>query len=157
MSQKETNTSPFRHQNKFKCPALGVILLCFIGMCAPLLAVEAYKEIGNPGQPIDLQPYIVEGRYTVFDFASQYCPPCRQATVEFKLLAQKYPNHYAFRRIDINRRWFIGIDWASPLAQQYSLQSIPHLIIYGPDKRFIAEGDAAEKWMADDLRRLQKE
>jgi hypothetical protein len=77
--------------------------------------------------------------------------------VEFKLLAQKYPHHYAFRRIDINRPGFVGIDWGSPLARQYSLQSIPHLVIYGPDRRLIAEGDSAAQWMADDLRRLQKE
>ena len=154
MTQKETIARQFKRQTMFK--ALSVIL-SFIGVCSPLLAAEPYKDIGNPGQPIDLQPYIVEGRYTVFDFASQYCPPCRQATMEFKLLAQKYPHHYAFRRIDINRPGFIGIDWGSPLARQYSLQSIPHLVIYGPDRRLIAEGDSAAQWMAGDLRRLQKE
>jgi thiol-disulfide isomerase/thioredoxin len=126
-------------------------------MCSSLLAVEPYREIGNPGEPINLQPYIVAGRYTVFDFASQYCPPCREATVHFKMLAQKYPNHYAFRRIDINRPGVVGIDWASPLAQQYALQSIPHLVIYGPNKRLVAEGETAEKWMDKDLRRLQQE
>jgi hypothetical protein len=77
--------------------------------------------------------------------------------IQFKALAHKYPNHYAFRRIDINRPGVVGIDWTSPLARQYALQSIPHLVIYGPDKRLIAEGDTAEKWMADDLRRLQQE
>jgi hypothetical protein len=73
------------------------------------------------------------------------------------MLAHKYPNHYAFRRIDINRPGVVGIDWASPLARQYALQSIPHLLIYGPNKRLIAEGDTAEKWMDEDLRHLQQE
>jgi hypothetical protein len=33
--------------------------------------------------------------------------------VQFKALAHQYPNHYAFRRIDINRPGVVGIDWAS--------------------------------------------
>jgi thiol-disulfide isomerase/thioredoxin len=156
MSEKETTVDHMRVRKSLKYRAVS-LTLCYIGMCSSLLAVEPYKEIGNPGDPINLLPYVVAGRYTVFDFASQYCPPCRAATEQFKTLAHKYPNHYAFRRIDINRPGVVGIDWTSPLARQYALQSIPHLVIYGPDKRLIAEGDTAEKWMADDLRHLQQE
>jgi thiol-disulfide isomerase/thioredoxin len=156
MSEKEKTVNSVQLRKSFKYRAVS-LMLCYIGMCSSLLALEPYKEIGNPGDPLNLQPYVVAGRYTVFDFASQYCPPCRAATIQFKALAHKYPNHYAFRRIDINRPGVVGIDWTSPLARQYALQSIPHLVIYGPDKRLIAEGDTAEKWMADDLRRLQQE
>lgn len=133
------------------------LILAWVGTCSSLLATEPYKDIGKPGEPINLQPYIIEGRYTVFDFGSEYCPPCRAKAVQFKILAKKYPNHYAFRRIDINRPGVVGIDWTSPLARQYALQSIPHLVVYGPNERLIAEGEAAEKWMADDLKHLQHE
>jgi thiol-disulfide isomerase/thioredoxin len=156
MSEKETTADLVRPGKSLVYRTVSFFLL-YIGMCSSLVAVESYKEIGEPGLPINLQPYIVAGRYTVFDFASQYCPPCRAATVQFKMLAQKYPKHYAFRRIDINRPGVVGIDWSSPLARQYGLQAIPHLIVYGPDKRLIAEGETAETWMADDLRRLQRE
>jgi thiol-disulfide isomerase/thioredoxin len=156
MSEKETTGDLVRPGKSLVCSTV-IFFLLYIGMCSSLVAVESYKEIGVPGLLINLQPYIVAGRYTVFDFASQYCPPCRAATVQFKMLAQKYPKHYAFRQIDINRPGVAGIDWSSPLARQYGLQSIPHLIVYGPDKRLIAEGDIAEEWMAGDLRGLQRE
>jgi thiol-disulfide isomerase/thioredoxin len=156
MSVKSIIARPRRTQRVFARQAIGLILAC-LGTCSSLLATEAYKEIGQPGEPINLRPYIVGGRYTVFDFGSEYCPPCRATAAQFKVLAQKYPKHYAFRRIDINRPGIVGIDWTSPLARQYGLQSIPHLVVYGPDERLIAEGDAAEKWMADDLKHLQRE
>ena len=39
---------------------------------------------------------------------------------------------YALRKIDINR-------WESPVAKQYGIQALPHLILYEDGKR-IAEG-----------------
>jgi len=37
------------------------------------------------------------------------------------------------RRIDIS-------NWKSPVAQQYHIQSIPHLIVYNPDGKRVNEG-----------------
>jgi hypothetical protein len=71
MNEKETIAGLLRFRKTSKCRAVSLIL-CYIGMCSSLLAVEPYKEIGNSGAPINLQPYIVAGRYTVLDFASQY-------------------------------------------------------------------------------------
>jgi len=54
-------------------------------------------------------------------------------------------------KVDINRPGVKGIDWESPVAQQYQLHSIPHFKIYGPDGKLQAEGDAAydqvQKWV----------
>jgi hypothetical protein len=123
MSEQETTVDFVQLRKSFKYGAVSLIL-CYIGMCPSPLAVEPYKEIGNPGGPINLQPHVVCGQVNSFRFRKPICPPCRAATVQFKALAHQYPNHYAFRRIDINRPGVVGIDWASPLARQYGLQSI---------------------------------
>jgi hypothetical protein len=42
-------------------------------------------------------------------------------------------------KVDINRPGIRGIDWKSPVAQQYKLNSIPHFKVYGPDGKLMAE------------------
>ena len=42
-------------------------------------------------------------------------------------------------KVDINRPGVKGIDWKSPVAQQYKLRSIPHFKVYGPDGKLVAE------------------
>ncbi len=46
-------------------------------------------------------------------------------------------------KVDINRPGVKGIDWQSPVARQFSLESIPHFKVYGPDGKLQAEGDSA--------------
>jgi thiol-disulfide isomerase/thioredoxin len=155
MTEQQKNLAGTRSRPGFTRQVASLVL-AWISLCSYGFASESYREIGQPGEPIDLPPYVVAGRYTIFDFGSEYCPPCRQWAVQFKLLAEKYPDHYAIRRIDINRPGVVGIDWNSPLAQQYALHSIPHLTVFGPDKRLIADGEAAVNWLAEDLRHLQQ-
>jgi hypothetical protein len=45
--------------------------------------------------------------------------------------------------IDINRKGVKGIDWLSPLAQQYKLNSVPHFQIYNADGKLTKEGQEA--------------
>jgi hypothetical protein len=42
-------------------------------------------------------------------------------------------------KVDINRPGIKGIDWRSPVAQQYGLRSIPHFKVYGPNGKLLAE------------------
>jgi hypothetical protein len=46
-------------------------------------------------------------------------------------------------KVDINRPDHRGIDWKSPVAGQYKLQSVPQFKVIGPDGKLLAEGDAA--------------
>jgi hypothetical protein len=46
-------------------------------------------------------------------------------------------------KVDINRPDVRGIDWRSPVARQYELNSIPHFKVYGPDGKLQVEGDEA--------------
>jgi thiol-disulfide isomerase/thioredoxin len=94
------------------------------------------------GQQVQLSDYLVPGKTTIFDFHSEYCPPCRAIAPKMQKLHETHPE-IAVVDIDINRPDIKHIDWASPVAQQYGLQSIPNFKIFGPDGKLIAEGDEA--------------
>ena len=89
------------------------------------------------GEVIHIQDYLVPGKMTIFDFYSDFCPPCRALKPSLeKLHASR--NDIALVVVDINRPGVRGIDWSSPVARQYKLHSIPHLAIFGPDGRLVA-------------------
>jgi len=94
------------------------------------------------GQNITLSDYLVPGKTTVFDFYSEYCPPCRAISPKLEKLHAERAD-IAVVKVDINRPGVKGIDWQSPVARQYDLQSIPHFKIFGPDGKLKAEGDPA--------------
>jgi thiol-disulfide isomerase/thioredoxin len=94
------------------------------------------------GQEIQLADYLVPGKTTIFDFHSEYCPPCREIAPKMQKLHEAHPE-IAVVDIDINRPDVKGIDWKSPVAQQYGLESIPHFKIFGPDGKLQSEGDDA--------------
>lgn len=91
------------------------------------------------GEEINLKDYLVKGQTTVFDFYSQYCPPCRQIAPLLELLDQKRPD-LTVVKVDINRADVAGIDWQSPVAQEFELHSVPHFKIFAPDGTLQAEG-----------------
>lgn len=90
------------------------------------------------GQQINLADYLVPGKTTIFDFTSKYCPPCEAIAPELEKLHAKRAD-VAVVAVDINRPEIKGIDWRSPVAQQYGLGSIPHFRVYGPDGKLVAE------------------
>lgn len=90
------------------------------------------------GQIVNLADYLVPGKTTIFDFTSKYCPPCEAIAPEMDKLHARRAD-IAVVAVDINRPETRGIDWKSPVAQQYALRSIPHFKVYGPDGKLIAE------------------
>lgn len=101
------------------------------------------------GEEVKLADYLVPGKTTVFDFTSEFCPPCREiAPMLEKVHATRAD--VAVVAVDINRAGVKGIDWKSPVAKQYGLRSIPHFKVFGPDGKMIAEDkpdDAAARKM----------
>ncbi len=98
------------------------------------------------GQEVNLQDHIVPGKTTIFDFTSEGCPPCRLiAPYLHKLHAERAD--IVVVEVDLNRPGVdpSSIDWASPVARQYNLNSIPAFKIYGPDGQLVAEGDEATR------------
>lgn len=100
------------------------------------------------GETIKLEDYLVTGKTTVIDFYSHYCPPC-MALAPLLVKLHQSRSDLAVVEVDINRPGVSGIDWASPVAGQYKLESIPSLLIYGPDGTVIASGDKAREMVID--------
>lgn len=96
----------------------------------------------SQGEKIQLEDYLIPGKTMIVDFYSDYCPPCRMLAPKLKELVEKRPD-LAVVKVDINRPGHQGIDWQSPVAQQFGLRQIPHLKLYGPDGELVAEGDKA--------------
>jgi thiol-disulfide isomerase/thioredoxin len=94
------------------------------------------------GEEVRLEDYLVPGKTTIFDFSSEYCPPCRAIAPKLHELHQKRDD-IAVVTVDINRPDVKRIDWKSPVAQQFGLKSIPHFKIYNEKGELVAEGDDA--------------
>ena len=119
------------------------VFLPVLASAAEVAAADTHTKGAKPrriaqGQTVNLADYVVPGKTTVFDFTSKYCPPCEAIAPELDKLHAKRAD-IAVVAVDINRPETRGIDWKSPLAQQYSLRSIPHFKVYGPDGKLLAE------------------
>jgi thiol-disulfide isomerase/thioredoxin len=136
----------------------GIILLslCLVGVLATAAPVHskgaAPLRIAH-GEKVDLADFLVPGKTVIFDFTSEYCPPCRGYDGPLKLLHTKRPDLVVVQ-VDINRAGHRGIDWKSPVAQQYRLNSIPRFMVFGPDGKLLAEdhgmgGDNPAREMVD--------
>ena len=90
-------------------------------------------QVISKGEPVDLQAAVVQGKYTVYDFYADWCPPCRELDVGLRRLASQHPN-VAIRKIDI-------VDWTTPVVKQYGVEGLPHMVVYGPDGKRMAAGD----------------
>jgi thiol-disulfide isomerase/thioredoxin len=99
-------------------------------------------RIISKGEPLNLRDHLVPGKYTLFDYYADWCPPCRELTPRLEELARRHPQ-IALRKIDI-------VDWSHPVAGQQGVHDLPYLRLFGPDGRLIQEGDAT----LEDLERL---
>ena len=138
-----------------KCYRASLIFMIWGSL---MLAVSAentdYRRIneGTEGQKIELSSHLIEGKLNIIDFYSEFCPPCKAIAPALERLAQNDPN-VVVGTLDINRPKVRGIDWSSPLAQQYKLRGIPHFKIYDAEGKLVAEGREAKMKVADLLRK----
>lgn len=87
------------------------------------------------GREVEIEDHLVAGKYVLFDFYADWCGPCRSLEPQIRELAGRYDDRLAVRKIDI-------INWDSPVSRQFSMSSIPYMILYGPDGEPITAGDA---------------
>jgi thiol-disulfide isomerase/thioredoxin len=120
--------------------ALIWMLLGFAGSGAAGQVQEA--NAGKGGQPMEIKALLAPGQVTVIDFYSPFCPPCMRLAPLMEQLAQKRAD-LALKKININRPEVQGIDWRSPLAQQYRIHSVPYFMIFNPQGKLAAQGEAA--------------
>jgi thiol-disulfide isomerase/thioredoxin len=105
-------------------------------------AKAATPEHISHGAAVKITDYLVPGKTTIFDFTSQYCPPCRAVAPLLEKLHETRAD-IAVVKVDINRPNVKGIDWESPVARQYELQSVPNFKVYSPEGKLVAEGKPA--------------
>jgi thioredoxin 1 len=135
--------------------AVILVSTFFAMLSAPPLFADTHTKGPEPrlisfGEEVDLEDYLVTDKITIFDFYSVFCPPCRAMKPYLETLHAKH-NDIAVVIVNINRRDKLGIDWDSPVAQEFQLKSIPHLVIYNQDGGVIAEGEEAiskvDEWL----------
>jgi len=108
----------------------------------PTRAKTSQPKVISQGERVELAAHADPGRTTVFDFTSEYCPPCRQiAPYLDKLHGAR--DDVAVVKVDINRPGQRRIDWGSPVAKQFGLTSIPHFKVFDGEGTLLAEGRPA--------------
>jgi len=107
---------------------------------------------GNPGQTLEVRSLLAQGKTTLIDFYSPFCPPCVQLAPIMARLAAKRPD-LAIKKVNINRPEVKEIDWRSPLAQQYQIRQVPYFMVFSPQGQLVAQGrEAAEtvgRWLKE--------
>lgn len=91
------------------------------------------------GAEVRITDHLVAGKFTLVDFYADWCPNCRRLNPILEQIARHAPDRLAIRKVNV-------LSWDSPVARQYGLTALPHLLLYSPDGRLIAEGEAA--WRA---------
>jgi len=136
-------------------PLVLACLLTAVTACAQGRSTKGETPLSiSQGQKVELAHFLVKGRTTVFDFTSEYCPPCRAYSDPLYQLHRRR-NDLAVVKVDINRAEIHRIDWQSPVAEQYELRSLPHFKIFGPDGKLIAEGQTARRLVDDWIAALE--
>lgn len=113
--------------------------LGLLGGCAPQTAGQGSAaggdiQVVSKGEPLNLKDYLATGKYTLFDYYADWCPPCRRLSPRLEALAREHPN-LALRKIDI-------VSWSHPVAQQQGVTDLPYLRLFDPEGKLVAEGDA---------------
>lgn len=137
---------------------LPLIVFVLLASVSTLFADDPNAKGPRPrqisfGEEVNLADQLVPGIITVFDFYSDFCPPCRALEPHLETLHMKRPD-IAVVIVNINRHGVRGIDWGSPVAQEFQLRSIPHLVIYDQGCEVAAEVEAARAKLVEWLKEL---
>jgi hypothetical protein len=101
----------------------------------------------KPGTPVDVQRYLVPGKYTIVAYLSPYSNDCVNVAQGLAQLPQVRPD-LAVRTIDINRPGLQDIDWQSPIIAMERIGSLPYIRIYDPRQTLRAQGRPAFEQVA---------
>lgn len=160
--EKLPQTSRSRRSSSFSSGSgsgfVTKILLVFLGALVIYGAYSLFsKERGSdiPSYmsegPVNLEEMIVSGEMNIVDLYSDYCPPCRQIAPYLKKL-DEMRDDIVVVKIDINRSGVTGIDWQSPVARQFKLNSVPHFIVVSPSGKIKFQGKKAYEFVLNQLR-----
>jgi thiol-disulfide isomerase/thioredoxin len=128
-----------------KRKTVGILLILFLlgGLAAlPAQAGVIDGNSGKTGQTIDVKQFVKPGQTTIIDFWSKNCAPCMKLGPMLDAMAAKRPKTQVVK-LNIDRPGSSGIDFDSPLAKQYSIQGIPHLMVFDESGKLKAQGREA--------------
>ena len=112
----------------------------------------AEANAGCTGQTLEVRSLLAKGKTTLVDFYSPFCPPCVRLAPIMAQLAEKRPD-LAVVKVNINRPEVKGIDWRSPLAQQYQIRQVPNFMIFSPKGKLLSQGGDAvgtvQSWLQE--------
>lgn len=98
----------------------------------------------TPGGKVDITNLVgKENRYTLVEFYADWCGPCQAFLPIVNMLPKKF-NNLAVYRVNIDK-------WKSPVCQQFQINSVPAMIVYGPDGKELAKGEEARQWVQAQL------
>lgn len=98
----------------------------------------------KPGSFVNVQNYLVPGKYTLVQFFSPYdgvSPLIEQQLVQLSQSRQDL----AIRTVNVNRPDVEGIDWQSPALQMARVTKLPFYMIYDPARNLRAQSRPAEE------------
>ncbi len=79
-------------------------------------------EVISHGAQVNINQHLALGNVTVVDFYADWCGPCRQLSSSLEQMARTDPE-IALRKIDI-------VNWKTPVARQFNVNSIPQVNVY---------------------------
>ncbi len=79
-------------------------------------------EVISHGAQVNINQHLALGNVTVVDFYADWCGPCRQLSPSLEQMARTDPE-IALRKIDI-------VNWKTPVARQFNVNSIPQVNVY---------------------------
>lgn len=136
--QRDQEPSFFKPWMLLPLVLLAILAYLFLAQRNRSHAVNAH----NPGAELAIAGYLKAGKTNIVDFYSDYCPPCRKISPLLQELGRKRPD-LAVIQVDINRKGVKGIDFFSPLARQYELNSVPSFRIYDGAGTLVKDGQEA--------------
>jgi thioredoxin 1 len=89
---------------------------------APAASPAKTSDVISHGTEVDIAKHVAVGKVTIVDFYADWCGPCRLVSPPLERLAQT-DTEIALRKIDI-------VNWGSPVATQYHVNTLPQVNVY---------------------------
>ncbi len=93
-------------------------------------------EVISHGAQVNINQHLALGNVTVVDFYADWCGPCRQLSPSLEQMAKTDPE-IALRKIDI-------VNWKTPVARQFNVNSIPQVNVYNRSGSLVGTVNGAD-------------